>query len=78
MKARSLLDIPGTDIKSGDFFETDAATVAAMVAAGDADDKATEADVYGENAPKAKVLNAIIIDAPVSADEFDAPKPKKK
>lgn len=55
VKARALVDVPGTDIKSGEFFIADENIVAGLVKAGDADDKANESDVYGkENVPKAK------------------------
>lgn len=54
MKVRALVDIPGTDIKSGEFFEAADAVAKGMVAAGDADDKAKEIDVYPDGAPAAK------------------------
>lgn len=55
MKVRALVDIPGTDIKSGDFFEASSAVAKGLVAVGDADDKAKESDVYPDGAiPEAK------------------------
>ena len=56
MKVRALVDIPGTDIKSGEFFEVADAVVKAMVEAGEVDPKAKESEVYGdEPTPAAKV-----------------------
>lgn len=54
MKARALVDIPSAGIKSGEFFIASETAVAALVAAGDADDKAKEVDVYGDNIPEPK------------------------
>ncbi len=54
MKARALVDLPGTNIRSGEFFEADDAVVKALVKSGDVDDKAQEEDVYGAKVPAAK------------------------
>ena len=57
VKARALVDLPGTAVKSGEFFVGDEADVASLVKSGQADDKAKESDVYGkEEVPKAKEL----------------------
>lgn len=55
MKVRALVDIPGTDIRSGEFFEATDVVAKGLVVSGDADDKAKETDVYPDgNIPPAK------------------------
>lgn len=46
--ARALVALGGQAIGAGEFFEAPADVVAAYVAAGEADDRATEADVFGD------------------------------
>jgi hypothetical protein len=57
MRVRALIDIMGSDIKSGEFFDCSEDVAAVLVADGQADDKALEADVYGESIPAAKALD---------------------
>lgn len=79
MKARALVDIPSSDIKSGEFFEADDAIVRGLVDGGLADDKADEAAVYGAEVPPAKVLDTPVPGiAGLTADaQADAKKGKK-
>lgn len=56
MKVRALVDIPGTDIKAGEFFECTDTQGKSFVAGGQADAKAVEADVYGQDIPPAKSI----------------------
>jgi hypothetical protein len=57
MKVRALTDIPQHGVKAGQFFEIEDGEAKSLVAGGFADDKATEAAVYGSKIPPAKVVS---------------------
>jgi len=75
MKIRALVDIPCTDIKSGEFFEVEDIQVPGLVAGGYADDQATEVSVYGTEIPPAKALTFPV---PGIAEAVEAPADDKK
>lgn len=57
MKVRALLDIKGSDIRAGEFFETSDTVAKFLVDDGQADGQVTEAEVFGtDTPPEAKVL----------------------
>jgi len=78
MKARALLDIPHHGIKAGQFFEADEALVKNFVNSGDADDQAQEAEVYGANIPKAKIIAAAFPEVDTTNEPPTDEKPKGK
>lgn len=80
MKVRALIDLVGTDIKSGEFFEASEAAAKGLVASGAADDKATEEAVYPDGgAPAAKKHPSLSAPAPeVKEDPKADPKATEK
>ncbi len=67
VKARALIDIHGTPVKSGQFFIAAEDVVKGLVKGGQADSDATEESVYGKDIPAAIDLTATEI-APAAAD----------
>lgn len=78
VKVRALVDIPGTDIKSGEFFEASTSVAKGLVAVGDADDKAKEADVYPEGEIPAVKVHPSVEAAAATAAASDTPAKSKK
>ena len=52
-KARALVDLENGKVKCGQFFSAESSVVQGFVNAGQADDKVTEKDVYGDVIPAA-------------------------
>lgn len=76
MKVRALVDIPGTKIKSGEFFLADRGVARGLIAIGEADDKAREEDVYrGGAIPEPKRHPSFREDKPEDVPDVSANEP---
>lgn len=76
MKVRALVDIPGTGIRSGEFFLASDEVAQGLVSSGDADALAKEEDVYGTDVPEAHKHPSYVEEAPVVEEQPASAKKK--